>query len=376
MRFVAVPLLVATAAFAGCLGFPDEGHTFHFAYVEATVTNPEPDTPSVCAAVAPDPAPEIDPHEQTLTLHGDSFDLDGLHGLVVAFITFEEFCPTQTVDVYPVYGSRSEVDVTMPGLRPSSPGATLGNAPKLHIEFQEEGGLVTRLDDEEPVTIAAGGSRDGEYRDAGPDVEYTVTAEGNWPSDGIVLEDGEGEPGGDDRSSSYVFAWITGNYTAHPPPGGEGYVGICGYPSEPEVNEQEQTLTFRSAGRDAFEGRDVVGLRGLVLLTQWDYSACGVLVTVVETVWTAEEPNVMIELLGDLTLGLRLNRDDGSVTLFQDETPEENAIQVEEGASHSGNYSGETEDGGTFEATYTLRALGHWPTTGIILGEEASEQPV
>jgi len=200
---------------------------------------------------------------------------------------------------------------------------------------------------------------------------YPTGDEGDDDNTGDQLdEDGNDGDVGGNRSATYVFAWITGNFTAE-----EGGAGICGWPSEPEVDEEARTITFREAGREEVQERELAELRGLVLLTQWDRSACGVLVTKVDAVWSGEEPTVMIDLLGDVTLGLRLDRQNGSVTLFQDETPEENAIHLEEGESHSANYTGDV-DGRTFEADYRLRAMGGWPATGITFADGGSGRPV
>jgi hypothetical protein len=373
LRFVVLSGFLAAVGLAGCVGF-DDHETYHFILIQATSSQGA----VLGAPVQPCPArptmepPQFDERDETLAFFSpprnqpEFFDLEDLHGLILVITNVQTPCDNVFVDAYPLYGQESDVEVHL---------AELGTTVIVHLH--EEG---AEIEDHEGGTVVLDPGEQRAYTVPGGD--YTVTAMGNWPVnhvDFVGEDDGDDAPheDPDDRSSSYVFAWITGNYAAHPPPGEEGYAGICGFPSPPDVDEEAKSITFHSAGREEVEDKHIVDLRGLVLLTQWDRSACGVLVTNVEIIWSAEEPTVMIDLLGDLTLGMRLNRDDGSVTLFQDETPEENAVQVSAGGSHSGNYSGGTEDGGTFEADYALRAMGHWPTEGIILAEGGSaDQPV
>lgn len=175
------------------------------------------------------------------------------------------------------------------------------------------------------------------------------------------------QPGEEGREvEQYSFVWFQAHYRATPPEGEEAMPGVCGYPDPPTVDAENESVVFHSPPSNV-PGFRPGDLSGLVLLTTWDSTGCGIMVTEVFPAF-GEDRDAEVVLRGNVSLPLRFE-EDGSVTLLgphEGEPPR----GVREGEEHRGAYSGHAEDGGSFEGDYALEPHGFWPVANVRLANE------
>lgn len=141
-------------------------------------------------------------------------------------------------------------------------------------------------------------------------------------------------------SATYRLIETTVDFTAQP----DGAAGVCGFPSPPDVDRANRTLTFHGVGPDP-------GFRVLFLTITWDRTHCG---TAASSFATSDAWNGVI---ASDNVTLYEMRDDGALLV--------RGHVLEPGGAWAYQDSGVFPDGRAWTTVTTVRDLGEWPITGV-----------